>query len=305
MFGLWLLVSPWAHAHKGIILPWDPDELDYVTAPADAWMALDLHVSVALGVAAFVALYLTAVTRWRVRYGWSETPIEGWRVATFIAGQLVLMGSLNGPLHHLSDYYLFSAHMVQHLLLNLVWAPLTVVALPPWLIEAALRVPRVRPWADFFSSLKVKFVLYNGVLYFWHVPLFYDAALTYHPVHVVEHLSFMTTAVIAWFGLLCSAPSLPRPSPLLQMLFLFCMTIPMKLLGAIITLASDVIYHGYDDAPRMWGMTPMVDQGWGGLLMWLPGGLVLWGSMIYVFGRWVVTEREASARELASLPVDA
>jgi cytochrome c oxidase assembly factor CtaG len=124
----------------------------------------------------------------------------------------------------------------------------------------------------------------------------YDSALAWHPVHIVEHLSFMTTAVIAWFGLLCTAPSLPRPSPLFQMLFLFVMTLPMKLLGAIITLSDHVIYHGYDAAPRMWGMTPMEDQGYGGLLMWLPGGLVLWASMIYVFVRWVQTERAAQLR---------
>ncbi|MDP2316013.1 MAG: cytochrome c oxidase assembly protein [Pseudomonadota bacterium] len=290
-----------ALAHQGIVMPWDPDEIDYESAPPDAWLALDLHVSVVAGILAFCWLYLQAVGPWRKKYGWSHAPVERWRVAAFLLGQLVLFVSLNGPIHHLSDYFLFSAHMVQHLLLNLVWAPLTVVALPPWLIEAALQVPWVNRVATVLSSLKVKFLLYNGVLYFWHVPLLYDSALKYHPVHIVEHVSFMATAVIAWFGLLCTAPSLPRPKPIFQMLYLFVMTIPMKLLGAIITLADDVIYHGYDSAPRMWGLTPMIDQGYGGLLMWLPGGLVLWGSMIYVFARWVESERAAQKAEVDAL----
>ena len=290
LLGITLWLAGPASAHEGLVLPWDSDEIDYATASPDAWKILDLHVSVVLGIAAFCVLYGLAVTRWRVRYSWSSKPIETWRVVCFTLGQVVLFVSLNGPLHHLSDYYLFSAHMVQHLLLNLGWAPLTVLAIPPWLLEAALAFPRVRRVSDFFGSLRVKFVVYNGVLYFWHFPPLYDAALANHSVHIVEHLSFMITAVIAWVGLLCASPSLPRPSPIMQLFYLFMMTLPMKLLGAIITLEGDLLYHGYDAAPRLWGLTPMVDQGWGGLLMWLPGGLVLWASMAYMFANWVRSE---------------
>jgi putative membrane protein len=288
------VASAWAH--QGIVLPWEPDDIDYAQAGPEAWMALDLHVSVVLGIGAFCWLFHTAVTRWRARYGWSDRPIETWRLVSFYVAQIVLFAGLNGPIHHLSDYYLFTAHMVQHLMLNLIWAPLTVLAIPPWLVEAALRLPRVKRVSDFFGGLRVKFVTYNAVLYFWHIPFFYDLALSVHEVHIVEHLGFMATSVIAWFGLLCTAPSLPRPPRVLQLVYLFVMTLPMKLLGAIITLADDVIYRGYDGAPRVLGLTPMQDQGWGGLLMWLPGGLVLWGSMIYVFAKWVQEEKEEQAR---------
>lgn len=288
-----------ARAHQGIVLPWDSDEFDFATAPPDAWRVLDLHVSVVAGIVAFCWLYLRAVTTWRARYRWSEVPIETWRVVTFLTGQLVLFGSLNGPIHHLSDYYLFSAHMVQHLLLNLVWAPLTVLAIPPWLIEAALRVPSLRTFATFINRLPVKFLAYNGALYFWHIPFLYDLALAVHPVHIVEHLMFMSTSVLAWFGLLCSSPSLPRPSRIAQLIFLFVMTLPMKLLGAIITLADGVLYQGYLEAPRIWGLSPILDQGYGGLLMWLPGGMVLWASMIYVFVQWVREEKAATKAQEA------
>jgi putative membrane protein len=283
-----------AWAHEGLVLPWDPDDIDYAQAGPDAWKALDLHVSVLGGIALFCWLYARAVTTWRVRYGWSDEPLEAWRAWSFGIAQVTLMLALNGPVHHLSDYYLFSAHMVQHLMLNLLWAPLTVLSLPPWLVEAALQVPSVRRLSDFFGDLRVKFLVYNGVLYFWHIPYMYDLALAVHEVHIVEHLGFMATSIIAWVGLLCGAPSLPRPSPLYQLLYLFVMTLPMKLLGAIITLADEPIYQGYLAAPRVFGLTPMQDQGWGGLLMWLPGGLALWASMIYVFARWVQTERNSA-----------
>lgn len=286
-----LALAGLAFAHQGIVLPWEPDDIDYATAPPDAWMALDLHVSVVLGIAAFGALYGMAVGPWRRRYGWSAAPVERWRVALFAVAQVVLLLALNGPVHHLSDYYLFSAHMVQHLMLAMIWAPLTVAAVPPWLTEAALRVRGVRRVAAVLSDLRVKFLLYNGVLYFWHVPFFYDLAVEVHPVHIVEHLGFMATAVIAWFGLLSTAPSLPRSPPLVQMLYLFAMTVPMKLLGAIITLADAPLYTAYLDAPRVWGLSPLQDQHWGGLLMWVPAGLALWASMIVVFARWWQSER--------------
>lgn len=286
-----------AQAHTGVVMPWDNSEFDYSTAPPDAWKVLDLHVTVLLGVLLFCWFYQQAVTTWRVRYGWSDVPISRWRQASFFLGQAVLLVSLNGPIHHLSDNYLFTAHMVQHLLLNLIWAPLTVLGLPEWLVEAALGVSWLRRVSDFLGKLPVKFVAYNAALFFWHVPYMYDLAIREHNVHIVEHLMFMVTSIIAWFGLLCTAPSVPKPHRFAQLLYLFCMTIPMKLLGAIITLSTTLIYQGYVDAPRIWGITPLLDQRYGGLLMWLPGGLVLWSCMIYVFSQWLKEERAAHALE--------
>lgn len=299
--GALLLGVSAAFAHTGVVLPWDTDEFDFATAPPDAWKVLDLHVSVLMGILAFCWVYYQAMNGWRVRYGWSDVTGEAWRQRCFYLGQLVLFCSLNGPLHHLSDYYLFSAHMVQHLLLNLVWAPLTVLGLPSWLVEAALSVRALRSASIFFGWLPVKFLLYNGVLYFWHIPYMYDLALREHNWHVVEHLGFMITSVIAWFGLLCFAPSLPTSHRFAQLLFLFIMTLPMKLLGAMITLADEPIYKGYLQAPRIWGITPELDQAYGGLLMWLPGGMVLWSSMIYVFAQWIKEERASQANEVAAL----
>lgn len=289
-----------ASAHTGVVLPWDTSEFDYATAPPDAWKVLDLHVTVVVGIVLFCWLYRHATTVWRVRYGWSDRPLERWRAGCFYGGQAVLMLSLNGPIHHLSDYYLFTAHMIQHLLLNLIWAPLTVLGLPDWLVDAALRVPVLRRVSDFLGQLPVKFLAYNGALCFWHIPYMYDLAIRAHNWHIVEHLMFMTTSVIAWFGLLVTAPSVPKPHRFSQLFYLFCMTLPMKLLGAIITLSSTLIYQGYATVPRIWGITPLEDQRYGGLLMWLPGGLVLWSCMIYVFAQWLKEERAQQAIDVAA-----
>ncbi|MSP54623.1 MAG: cytochrome c oxidase assembly protein [Myxococcales bacterium] len=297
---LLLLAVSSAYAHTGVVMPWDSSEFDYSTAPPEAWKVLDLHVTVLLGVLLFCLLYHQAVTTWRVRHGWSDVPISRWRQGAFYLGQIVLLLSLNGPVHHLSDNYLFTAHMVQHLMMNLIWAPLTVLGLPEWLVEAALSVGWLRKVSDFLGRLPVKFLVYNGALFFWHVPYMYDLAIRNHNMHIVEHIMFMVTSVIAWFGLLCTAPSVPKPHRFAQLLYLFAMTLPMKLLGAIITLSTTLIYQGYVGAPRIWGITPLFDQRYGGLLMWVPGGFVLWSCMIYVFSQWLKEERAAQAVEAAA-----
>ncbi|MGH7411308.1 MAG: cytochrome c oxidase assembly protein, partial [Candidatus Methylomirabilis sp.] len=78
-----------------------------------------LHPSVVVGTILLGALYFYGIGPWRRRVGQPE-PGSPWQVASFVTGLLLILGSLNGPIHDLSDYYLFSIHMVQHLLLTLV-----------------------------------------------------------------------------------------------------------------------------------------------------------------------------------------
>ncbi|HSB55682.1 MAG TPA: cytochrome c oxidase assembly protein, partial [Gemmatimonadales bacterium] len=67
--------------------------------------------------------------------------------------------------------------------------------------------------------------------------------------------------------------------------------IPMQILGAIITFADEPLYTWYVNAPRTWGLSPLDDQKLGGLLMWVPGNLWIWGAMSLLFFRWAKTER--------------
>jgi putative membrane protein len=106
-----------------------------------AW-SWSLHPSVLLGTALLGALYFYGIGPWRRRHGLPPAP--GWRVACFAGSLLVLLGALNGPMHDLSDYYLFSVHMVQHLLLTLLFPPLLLLGLPGWLVA---RSSARRPYA--------------------------------------------------------------------------------------------------------------------------------------------------------------
>ena len=247
----------------------------------DQWT---IHWSTVIGLAALGALYL-----WRAgqaRPGGPDVPPTSGQRISFFAGLLVIFVSLNGPLHDLSDYYLFSAHMVQHLLLTLVMPPLLLAATPGWMLRPALQHRPVRAVARRITTVTASFLIFNVVLAAWHIPALYNTAIAYHPVHITQHLMFMVAAVLMWWPLLSPLPELPRIAYPAQMLYCFVMMIPMTIVAIYITMADHSLYPAYAAAPRMWGLSPMEDQLIGGLIMWVPGSLFFLGVMSVVFFKW-------------------
>ena len=257
-------------------------------AAPPAWQQWDLHPSVIIGLAVLGGLYVS----------WGGLGAPRRRVASFAAALTVLGLALNGPLHNLSDSYLFSAHMAQHLGLILVFPPLLLYGTPAWVVRPLLR-PR---WVSWFARRATRplaaGLLFSVPITLWHFPQFYEAALAHHPLHIVQHLVFIATAVIMWWPILSPVPELPRASYMTQLLYLFVLGLPMSLAGALITLADGVLYPFYVSAPRVWGLTPMADQQLGGLLMWVVGTIYLWITATVVWFRWSAREESGDA-ELA------
>jgi putative membrane protein len=120
----------------------------------------------------------------------------------------------------------------------------------------------------------------------WHLPVFYNAAMENHGIHIVEHLMFMAAAVLMWWPLTSQLPELPRLAYPGQMLYCFLMTLPMSVVAIYITMADSVLYPFYSSAPRIMKLSPMEDQLLGGLIMWVPGGLLFVIIMSVVFFKW-------------------
>ena len=195
--------------------------------------------------------------------------------------------SLNGWLHDLSDSYLFSAHMVQHLLLAFVVAPLMIMGTPGGMLRPAARAAAASaPVARWITAPTRCFAIFNVVVAGWHLPPLYNYALAHHPVHIVQHLMFLAASVLMWWPVLSPLPELPRLSYPGQMLYLFLMSIPMAIVAVYIVVRGRVLYPMYASAPRIWGITPMNDQLIGGLIMWIPGGLFFYTIISVVFFRW-------------------
>lgn len=271
------------------------DERPRPTLPfSSTW---SLHPSVLIGTGLLGALYLYGIGYGigplRRRVG--HPPAAPWQVASFFGALLVLLLSLNGPVHDLSDYYLFSVHMVQHLVLTLLFPPLLLLGTPGWLLEPLLRPPAVRRAARVLTHPLAAAAIYSLTIAVWHLPPFYDLMMRDHNVHIATHLMFMATATLMWWPVASPTPLLPRLPPGLGMLYLFLVGIPMQLVAALITLGNRLLYPWYAAAPRTWGLSPVDDQQLGGLIMWVPGSLWMFLAIGVVFFRWAREEERAGA----------
>ncbi len=243
-----------------------------------------------IGTTLIAALYVYGITTWRRQHAASEQAAP-WQVLSFFMGLLVLLVSLNGPIHDLSDYYLFSAHMLQHLLITLVVPPLLLVGTPGWLLSPLFARPGILRLAKLLTRPVVAGALYSLTIIVWHLVPMYDLMMRNHEVHIATHLLFLVTSTIMWWPVLSPSAEVPRASPGVRMLYLFLVGIPMQIVAAPISLASSVLYTWYAEAPRTWGISALQDQQIGGLMMWVPGGLYLWGAIAIVFFVWSSQEK--------------
>ncbi len=257
------------------------------------WQRWDLHPSVVIGLVLLGGLY--------VYLGGVAAPRR--LVASFVGALGVAFLALDGPLHNLSDNYLFSAHMAQHLVLTLLFPPLLLYGTPTWVVRPLIRPRRLFRVAAVLTRPLPAAVIFSTPITLWHFPGFYEAALRHHPLHIVQHLVFIATAVLMWWPVLSPVPELPRASYLTQLLYLFLLGLPMSLVGALITLSEEVLYPFYTRAPRVWELTPLADQQLGGLLMWVVGTLVLWAAATVVWFRWAA--REESGDVERAVPLEA
>ncbi len=247
------------------------------------------HSSVLIGMALWTAAYVLVTGPWRSRYGWGDAP-GPLRATVFHFGTLVGLLALSSPLDPLGDDYLFSAHMLQHLLLMYVTAPCWLLGTPGWL--PGLLIPRrLQAAARRVTSPAVALCVFAGVTLGWHVPGVYSLAQAHEWLHIVEHLTFIGAALIGWWPIAGPASvSLPRSPAPIRMLYIFFMAMPCTLLGAILTFAGRPLYSYYVQAPHPFGLGVLDDQRLGGLLMWVPTHVILLVCLSIIAGNWLSSQ---------------
>jgi putative membrane protein len=222
----------------------------------------------------------------------------------FHLGTLVGLVALISPLDELGDEYLFSAHMVQHLLLMFVTAPLWLIGTPGWLIDK-ITSKGLDGLVKRLASPMSAFVAFVGVLWFWHVPAVYELAQESEAIHIFEHLTFIGAALIGWWPVSGAETSLiPKPEPPVRMLYLFLLAVPCTALAAILTLAHAPLYSFYVTAPHIFGLDALQDQHLGGLLMWLPTHMFLLLAIGITFFKWFVDSDRKAEQERNISPLD-
>lgn len=261
------------------------------------WLRWNFDPVLWLGIALLVGAYFYALGPLRRRYRWSES-VDSAKVGYFLAGTVIFAAALVSPLDALGDNYLFSAHMIQHMLISVVAPPLWLLGMPEWMVAPLFRSRVVVRIARVVTHPIVAFGLFNGMLWLWHAPALYDATLTHEGLHVLEHLIFTATGVLFWWPVLSPARVLPRISPGFGILYLFLGCQPMVALGALLTFAAQPLYHPYVVAPHIWGSTPLGDQQLGGLIMWLPTNIPYLLGLSVLFFRWL-SEHDRAERAAA------
>ncbi len=271
--------------------------------------------TILIGLAAWTLGYIYLIGPLRRRKGW-EPAIGPSRQLAFHLGTLVAFFALVSPLDHLSDDYLLSAHMVQHLLLIMGAPPLWLLGFPATWLDALIPKGFIRSAIYFLTRPVTTFIIFFTIFLGWHIPALYDAALENETVHAIEHLSFMAAAVFGWWPILGFLPKAgPRPSYPLQMAYSFSLVIPSVILAAVISFATSPIYPVYLDAPnvigtsvatslstggRLWGISVMEDQQISGLMMWVPANMMYFLAFMIIFNKWL-SENERRSREKYTL----
>ena len=215
--------------------------------------------------------------------------------AAFGAGWLVVGVALVSPLDAMGSA-LFSAHMVQHELLMIVAAPLLVLGRPLavwiWAFPLAWRGPigasfhrpgwRV-PWLLLTGPLWA-WILHALALWLWHLPSLMEAALKNEAIHAFQHICFLLTALVFWWSVLGSVSRRDRGIALLS---IFTTMVHTGALGALLTLSHTVWYPSYAASAPDWGFTALQDQQLGGIIMWVPAGLVYIVCLLVLASRWL------------------
>jgi len=228
--------------------------------------------------------------------------IRTWEALCFALGWLALFVALVSPVHAWGQV-LFSAHMTQHEILMLVAAPLLVLSRPLVTFLSALPLDWSRSLGKFakisalnrlWSTLTIPLVawlVHAIALWVWHIPVLFEAVLHYEWVHTAQHLSFFITALLFWWALIHGPQGAMGYGA--AVLYLFTTSVHSGVLGALITLAGSVWYPSYVGLTSSWGLTPLEDQQLGGLIMWIPAGLVYVVAGLALFAGWL---READLR---------
>jgi putative membrane protein len=187
------------------------------------------------------------------------------KVGLLVAGVAVFAAAQLPPLHEAASE-LFSAHMIQHLLLVLVAAPLLALGLP-----RVATGPAIVVW-----------VLHTGAMWAWHLPTAYDAALRTNALHGLEHLSFLVTGVLFWAFVLRRVDV----SPLQRVGLTFATALQSGALGALLAFATRPLYRSHLVSAERWDLTALQDQQLAGALMWVPPGVVYLAVMLVLLYRW-------------------
>lgn len=225
-------------------------------------------------------------------------------VACFAGAMLLLFGASTWPVHQLAEDYLYSAHMLQHMMLSYFMPPLVLLATPEWLLRILVGSGRTRRVVVFMTKPVVAAVVFNGVVMVTHIPPVVNASVQSAPLHYALHLLLVVTAVLMWMPVVGPFEEL-RISDATKPIYLFLQSVVPTVPAGWLTFAEGVVYRHYNQPVRVWGLSPTDDQQIAGAVMKVGGSIFLWSLVVfYFFKRFATTWKEDNTYRRATLTFD-
>ena len=215
----------------------------------------------------------------------------------FGLGLLTLWVALETPIDTISDHYLDSVHMLQHVLLGFVAPPLMLLGLSPRMAGWLARIPFVMAITEPIAAQ----VIAAAVMVAWHLPSLYDATLHSESLHVIEHLTFIGSGLVLYWPILeaTSAHARWRLSPGLKLLYLLAATLPQDAVALVLLFSREPFYEFYVHVPRLVAsLTPIIDQTLAGAVLMVLGKATFLVAGLAVFFRWFGREHAADSASL-------
>jgi putative membrane protein len=212
------------------------------------------------------------------------------QLLAFTLGVTTIWVAADWPIHDLAEHYLYSVHMVQHLLLSFVAPPLLLLGTPAWLARTLIQPAFLLRIVKRLSRPLPGLLLFNVVIALTHWTTVVDLAARSEMAHFSIHAALFGTALLMWMPVLSPLIELPRLPYPGQMLYLFAQSLLPTVPASFLTFGSQPLYRFYAEAPRTFGISAITDQRLAGLFMKIVGGLVLWSVIAILFFRWHAQE---------------
>ncbi len=246
-------------------------------------LAFQWHPEVWVLVAFLVAAYVYMVRVIGPKAVPAGQPVVSrFNVVTFVMAMVTLWIASDWPLHDISEDYLYSAHMVQHMMLSYFLPPLALMATPTWLARLLLGNGSLFRATRWLVKPVVAGVLFNASVMILHIPLLVNESVQNGPLHYLLHVMVVTTSLLMWTPICGPIPEF-RIGVAGGMIYLFLQSVVPTVPAAWLTFADGVVYDAYDKPLRLWGISAVDDQQLAGAIMKTAGGLFLWSIVIYLF----------------------
>lgn len=224
-------------------------------------------------------------------------------VIAYVAAIVALWGASDWPMHDISEEYLYSVHMIQHMIISFIVPPLLLVATPEWLARLIMSPSgRAGNWIKRFSHPVTAGVVFNVVVAVTHLTTVVNTSVDNGIFHYSVHLVVFLASLMMWIPVIGPIEELRISYPS-QMVYLFLNSVIPTVPAGFLTFADGALYEAYDHQVRLWGIDISTDQQMAGLIMKLAGGLYLWSWIVVRFYQWNAQTR--GNQELVLVTADA